>query len=276
MNENLVTNIVTIMSTNGLRAAGYTLVQIDDGWCRGHDANSNVLVSITNGTFYPQSPHPYDTNNWPNGMAYSVNFVHAHGMSFGLYVGLGTNTCAGYAGSYGYYSNDFQTFSQWGVDYFKLEGCSSGGDALAQRIATNDYGYPAEVPSARWMLEQAAFASTQFEHPAFLNASWWWNLQPWLAAEFNSFRAFGDATTDGAGSVACYTNDLYKFDALVRFSYMTGPGHFLDPDGIANVGLGQNPAYLRSILSAYAMMDAPLIIMWPPDPASLPYKRIPG
>jgi len=36
---------------------------------------------------------------------------------------VGKSTCAGYPGSLGYYETDAQTFSDWGVDLLKFDGC---------------------------------------------------------------------------------------------------------------------------------------------------------
>lgn len=95
------------MVAMGLRDAGYTYVNIDDGWqgTRGPD-----------GSIRPNEKFP--------DMRALADYVHARGLKLGIYSSPGPRTCAGYEGSYGHVTQDAQTFADWGVDYLKYDLCS--------------------------------------------------------------------------------------------------------------------------------------------------------
>uniref|UniRef100_A0A914C5T9 Alpha-galactosidase n=1 Tax=Acrobeloides nanus TaxID=290746 RepID=A0A914C5T9_9BILA len=50
--------------------------------------------------------------------------MHDRGLQLAIYEDVGTKTCAGYPGSWGNEDIDAQTFSDWGVDYLKYDGCN--------------------------------------------------------------------------------------------------------------------------------------------------------
>ena len=49
--------------------------------------------------------------------------VHSRGLKLGIYLNIGTLTCAGYPGSQGHLELDAQTIADWGVDMLKFDGC---------------------------------------------------------------------------------------------------------------------------------------------------------
>jgi alpha-galactosidase len=95
------------MVSSGLRDAGYTYVNIDDGWqgTRGSD-----------GRIRPNA-------NFPD-MKALADYVHGKGLKLGIYSSQGPRTCAGFEGSYGHVRQDAQTYADWGVDYLKYDLCS--------------------------------------------------------------------------------------------------------------------------------------------------------
>ena len=55
-----------------------------------------------------------------------MDYCHKLGLKFGIYADYGTHTCAGYPGTTPeYFKTDAETFSDWGVDYVKMDGCNS-------------------------------------------------------------------------------------------------------------------------------------------------------
>lgn len=95
------------MVSTGLRDAGYTYVNIDDGWQGKRDAN---------GVLQPNAKFP--------DMKALTDYVHSKGLKIGIYSSQGPRTCAGYEGSYGHVQQDAQTFADWGFDYLKYDLCS--------------------------------------------------------------------------------------------------------------------------------------------------------
>lgn len=62
--------------------------------------------------------------------------MHKRGLKLGIYGDMGTLTCGGYPGSKFYLQTDAQTFADWGIDSFKMDGCYS--DAREFPICTSD------------------------------------------------------------------------------------------------------------------------------------------
>jgi len=96
-------NADALVST-GMKAAGYTYVDIDDCWQGKRDAKGNI--------------HP--NSRFPN-MKALADYIHSKGLKFGLYSSPGPKTCAGYEGSYGHEEQDARTYARWGVDLLKYD-----------------------------------------------------------------------------------------------------------------------------------------------------------
>eukprot|EP00750_Incisomonas_marina_P004771 INCI13497.5.p1 GENE.INCI13497.5~~INCI13497.5.p1 ORF type:complete len:181 (-),score=21.74 INCI13497.5:69-611(-) len=108
------------MVDNGMAAAGYEWIVLDDCWHPSRDANGTLV--------------PY-AEFFPNGMKPVVDFVHGLGLKFGLYTSVGDKTCHGgwSPGSYGHYTEDANLFASWGVDYVKARtNFSSPKSAMAR------------------------------------------------------------------------------------------------------------------------------------------------
>ena len=108
------------MATNGLKAAGYMYVNIDDGFFDGHGDDGRLRM------------HP---QRFPNGMKGTVDGIHALGMKAGTYSDAGANTCGSYggdkcgigAGLYGHDAADCKLhFNELGFDFIKVDYC--GGE----------------------------------------------------------------------------------------------------------------------------------------------------
>ncbi|KAG9003711.1 hypothetical protein FRB93_010932 [Tulasnella sp. JGI-2019a] len=112
INEALVLAVANNFTTLGLKAAGYTYVNIDDTWSNitGRDPTTQRIKP--------------DSNKFPNGIASIVTQIHNLGLKFGIYGDAGTTTCAGFPGSLYYETIDAQTFSDWGVDLIKYDNCA--------------------------------------------------------------------------------------------------------------------------------------------------------
>jgi alpha-galactosidase len=92
--------------SSGLRDAGYTLIEVDDGWQGSRDGK---------GTLHPNSKFP--------DMRALGDYIHSKGLKFGLYSTAGPTSCGGYVGSHGYETQDAQTFANWGVDFVMNDAC---------------------------------------------------------------------------------------------------------------------------------------------------------
>ena len=86
INEDLIKETVDAMVEKGYKDAGYEYVIIDDCW--------SLKERDENGRLVP------DPKKFPNGMKAVADYIHAHGLKFGMYSCAGPLTCAGYPGSY--------------------------------------------------------------------------------------------------------------------------------------------------------------------------------
>jgi len=96
------------LEETGLKAAGYSYVEVDDGWQGARDANG-VLHSN------PEFPD----------MKALGDYIHGKGLMFGLMTAAAPQSCAGYTGSYGHEVDDAKTFASWGVDVLVYDWCGA-------------------------------------------------------------------------------------------------------------------------------------------------------
>src|SRR5438270_8278847 len=116
VSEQLVEQTALAMHKDGMQAAGYQYVNIDDCWAEPQrDANGNLVP---------------DPAKFPDGIKSVASYVHSLGMKLGIYEDSGTHTCSshGFPGSLGHEYQDALTFAEWGVDYLKYDDCDIPAD----------------------------------------------------------------------------------------------------------------------------------------------------
>src|SRR5882762_111668 len=114
ISEDLVKQTADLMIANGMKAAGYTYIVLDDGWmAMERDSVTGDLI-----------PDPL---KFPHGIKPVADYVHSKGLKFGLYNCAGTKTCAGYPGTRGYEYQDARFYASLNIDYLKFDWCSSDG-----------------------------------------------------------------------------------------------------------------------------------------------------
>ena len=92
INENLIRQTADAMATNGMKAAGYVYIVVDDCWeAMDRDQMGNIVA---------------DPKKFPSGMKALGDYLHAGGFKFGIHNCAGIKTCAGYPGGRGH---DFKT-----------------------------------------------------------------------------------------------------------------------------------------------------------------------
>jgi len=115
ISEWLYKNQTDALVEGGYLEAGYEGIHIDDCWMhkgpRPAGTAGRELVA--------------DPERFPSGMRSLGDYMHARGVSFGLYTAESPTTCAGYPASSGHEMDDASTFAAWGVDYLKVDGCGA-------------------------------------------------------------------------------------------------------------------------------------------------------
>jgi alpha-galactosidase len=222
VSENLIKSTAQAMHDNGMQAAGYTYVNIDDCWMtHSRDGNGRLVP---------------DPAKFPDGIAGTADFVHSLGLKLGIYEDAGSATCAGYPGSLGHESTDAQTFASWGVDYLKYDNCNNDGSSArtrytAMRDALAATGRPILFSLCSWGQE---------------------NVWTWGADIGNSWRTTGDIQSS-------YSSMLSIFHSNVGLAQYAGPGHWNDPDMLEVGNGGMSVTEQQTEFSLWAEMAAPLI-----------------
>eukprot|EP01105_Mastigella_eilhardi_P006372 TRINITY_DN17970_c0_g1_i1.p1 TRINITY_DN17970_c0_g1~~TRINITY_DN17970_c0_g1_i1.p1 ORF type:complete len:440 (-),score=119.36 TRINITY_DN17970_c0_g1_i1:48-1202(-) len=111
------------MAQNGLRAAGYEYVLIDDGWsaCDAFNSDGSCAKPVPRAD---DGSLIADPEKFPSGMAALAEYVHSLGMKLGIYTAVSSHTCAQYLGSLGNEDVDARTFAAWGMDFVKFDTCN--------------------------------------------------------------------------------------------------------------------------------------------------------
>jgi hypothetical protein len=234
------------MISLGLEKRGYRYVWLDVGWWHGtRGANGEITVSA---------------KQWPHGMAWLTQTLHAAGFKVGLYTDAGPNGCGGAGqGSYDHYQQDVNTFAAWGFDAVKVDFCGGAEYGLSPQAAYSafheaiehnashrpmllsicNFLQPEQYGEGKPLLEESAFSSYTFG-----------------PSVGNSWRTDTDVGLPGNVS---FSDVLRNMDADAAAPQAAGPGHWNDPDYLAP-DQGMSATQFRSQLSMWAMLAAPLMI----------------
>jgi len=248
VNADLVRQTADAMAANGMRAAGYEYVNIDDCWA--------ALVRDANGDLQP------DPAKFPDGIRAVADYVHARGLKLGIYASPGILTCARYPGSNGYEQRDARTFASWGVDYLKYDLCVSAGSACLGAegllglspppMVCDDQGALTQLTVERYAAMRAALAATGRPIVYSMSTYGVMEVHEWGADVGNLWRT----TTDIDDS---YSSLVDIFHRNVRLHAYARPGAWNDPDMMQVGNGGMTTAEYRSHFSLWAVMAAPLI-----------------
>lgn len=120
--EDEVKSVALAMEANGMLAAGYKYIILDDCWAYPRD---DVTYELR-----------WDPVRFPSGMPSLTQWLQSRGFLFGLYTSAGNQTCSSggrpfpIPGSRNHYDLDANTFAKWGIDYVKLDWCGDIKDEI--------------------------------------------------------------------------------------------------------------------------------------------------
>lgn len=235
VDQDLIEQTADAMVHNGMKAAGYQYVNIDDCWALPQrDADSNLVP---------------DPAKFPEGIKAVADYVHDDGLKLGIYEDSGTKTCSsshGFPGSLGHEDQDALLFATWGVDYLKDDDCNQPADQ--QNIPATIKRYEAMRDALAKATEQTGHRivfsiceKTDFGVP---NSAW-----PQIG---NLWRTTGDIHDQ-------YSRMVSLFHTNVQLADLAKPGAWNDPDMLEIGNGGQTDAEYRSEFSLWSEMAAPLI-----------------
>ena len=213
------------MVSSGMRDAGYTYINIDDGWEKGRDAQGNIV---------PNEKFP--------DMKALANYVHSRGLKLGIYSSPGPKTCAGYEGTYQHEVQDARSYAQWGIDYLKYDWCSA--EKVPELAADMQGTYRKMADALRQSGRPIVLSLCQYGHQNV----WRWGAM----VGGNLWRTTGDI------------EDNYRSMAYIGFGQnglenFAGPGHWNDPDMLEVGNGGMTTDEYRTHMSLWAILAAPLL-----------------
>jgi len=224
VSDSVVRASADAIASNGMKAAGYVYVNIDDCWQGQRDGK---------GVIHPNAKFP--------DMKALGDYIHGKGLKFGIYSSPGPKTCAGYAGSYQHEDQDAASYAAWGVDYLKYDWCSAA-----------DVYKPEQMPEVYKKMHDAlvrtgrpiVFSLCQYG----LRKVWQWGA----SVGGNSWRTTDDITDD-------YDHMYFIAHSEDGIESYAGPGHWNDPD-MLEIGNGHmsHDEYV-SHMSMWCMLAAPLL-----------------
>ena len=109
-----------VLVARGFAAAGYTSVNLDEGWADlARDGDGNQVAN---------------EDRFPGGVRPVADALHARDLELGIYTSLSPETCGGKsAGSCGREARDGAAYVAWGVDYV------DGGVPRPRRVSRDEH-----------------------------------------------------------------------------------------------------------------------------------------
>ena len=188
----------------GLADYGYSYINVDDAW-QAEKRNADGTIAV-NAKFQDMK----GLGDW----------LHKHGLKFGIYSSPGDRTCGNYLGSINHERQDAETYNAWGVDYLKYDWCGY----TKKHNTEPDNGTVASfvrpyLLMERYLREQPRdifYSLCQYG----MQDVWKWGY----AVDGNSWRTTGDITDTWA---SLYDIGFVRQRDLHPYA---GPGHWNDPD----------------------------------------------
>ena len=208
------------IASNGMKAAGYEFVNIDDCWSGKRDETGSI--------------HP---NERFSDMKALGEYIHSKGLKFGLYSSPEAKTCGGFEGSLGHVEQDARTYADWGADFLKYDNCRATQD----KIVAYERMHQAIMKTGRPMVYLLCLSTD-------MDRVWRWGA----TVGGNLWRT----TTDIQDKWESMALVGFGQNGLERFA---GPGHWNDPDMLQVGNGGMKLEEYRTQMSLWCLLAAPLI-----------------
>ncbi|MBV9805177.1 MAG: glycoside hydrolase family 27 protein [Solirubrobacterales bacterium] len=268
------------MRDDGLQKAGYKLVWLDWGWAGARRSKGRIIVN---------------RYQWPHGMKYLTDRLHAEGFKAGIYTDTGRSGCNGNGiGSLGHYRADMRQFAAWGFDAVKVDDC--GGVQQGVRVTFGQHATPTGAtcahldrgdtralpghahhtgpiltPSTQY--RQVAQAIRASGRPMILSVANLWDPGE-VAHNYPTYAnsAYSNYTWASRFAASWRTDTDIGFAGCIRWPWVlrnfradtthpaaARPGHWNDPDDLA-AGVGLNFTEARAQTLMWSMLAAPLML----------------
>ncbi|MEJ5995811.1 glycoside hydrolase family 27 protein [Pedobacter sp. Du54] len=235
INEEQIKEVADAMVKTGLRDAGYTLLQLDDGWmAKERDQEGRQFA---------------DKIRFPSGIKQLADYLHKKGLKLGIYSSNGSLTCAGYPGSYNHEEIDAKTYAEWGVDYLKYDACGKKEGHSDQELNLR-------------MINAIKKTGRQMQYEVCVFGSNDTHL--WASKVATMWRTGGDIVQNiDRNPVVTYNLWYANLQQVVGKESYAGNGHWNDPDNLI-VGYPrkneQTLAEQQAQFSFWSLIAAPLLL----------------
>ena len=224
VDDKTIREVADAINRNGMLAAGYLYINIDDTWQGERDAQGRIHAN----------------NKFPD-MKALTDYVHKKNLLIGIYSSPGPKTCAGYEGSFGHEQQDAETYAEWGFDYLKYDWCS------ASRVYQDSEMRAVYQKMGEFLQAQPrpiVYSLCQYGRADV------WTWGPKVGA--NLWRTTGDIrdTWDSMTEIG------FRQGALAAYA---GPGHWNDPDMLEVGNGGMTDDEYRFHMSLWSILAAPLL-----------------
>ena len=230
IDEEMIRGQADAMARNGMKAAGYRFINIDDGFFGGRDADGNLFS--------------YDLR-FPSGMKSLADHIRSKGLKPGIYSEAGSNTCGSIydkdprgvgVGLFGHEERDLKLMLvDWGYDFIKVDWC--GG--LRQGLSEQEQ-YTKISGIVRRLKPEAVYNVCRWEYPG-----------DWVKKIADSWRISADIEPT-------FESVLHIVDLCEPLWKHSGPGGFNDMD-MLQVGRGMSETEDRTHFTMWCMMNSPLL-----------------
>ena len=199
----------------GLADYGYNYINVDDAW-EAPQRNADGTIAV---------------NEKFADMKALGDWIHAHGLRFGIYSSPGDFTCGQHLGSLNHEEQDAQTYNEWGIDYLKYDWCGYAKEldkSTDHTVATYIHPY---MKMERYLREQPRDIFYSLCQYGMANV-WEWGKY----VDANSWRTTGDIedTWESVRHIG--------FVSQAKLYPYAEPGHWNDPDMlcVGKVGWGSH------------------------------------
>ncbi|WP_289112943.1 alpha-galactosidase [uncultured Bacteroides sp.] len=233
ISDELIKKQADALVQTGLKEAGYTYINIDDGFF-GHRDSTGQMVT-----------HPV---RFPHGLKGVAEHIHSLGLKAGIYSDAGSNTCGSIwdndthgvgSGLYGHELQDARLyFNDWGFDFIKIDYCGAGQELDLEE----ERRYSGICRAIREVAER----------PVSVNICRWAFPGTWAARLACSWRISPDIRPEWASVKSIIRKNLY-------LSAYAGGGHYNDMD-MLEIGRGLTPVEEETHFGMWCIMSSPLLI----------------
>lgn len=268
INEKLIRDTIDAMEQKGLREAGYNYIVVDGGW-RDNKLDGDGYLLVHKGRF-------------PSGMKALADYAHAKGFKFGLHTVPGTHDCGGdKVGSWNIEEKHVKQFSEWGIDFVKLDQCSfflngekpKGPNSFEQRQEGWLLNNNLEEAYTRWhdLIKQSGRAML-LSASAYYFYDWYPKITQMGRTTFDiGCKYCGGARFDEKPPK--HFSVMYIAEDNNKYAKYAGNGYWNDPDMLVTGDeQGLTHEQQKAHFALWSIMSSPLMLG--SDPISMPQQEL--